>query len=137
MAMTKAEKQVVADLERELRLARAFRPSDPVEADVPRPTNFNEVKYGWTYAICYENVKVMKVTSDSGAHYTGEWRPRDYKGGWSQGGRDLYSTAERAARAGRYELYRKCMEALADADALIEAAKGYTDGDASRQRPRA
>ena len=127
MAMNKKEQAAMADLQRELAEARAFRFTPLVGRDLPAPsTSGGGVISGWDYNAYYMNAE--QAWSKSVAYGLGA-APKSNMSA-SQGARSLYSTKLLALKAMRNEMERKAARELAKVDALIEreaAAKGEHD----------
>ncbi len=119
MAMTKAEKQHLQDLERQLREAKALRFTDPVEVDLPPPDNFRALSKGWSFWVPtvylrHNSPRVEKACSSSISHGTG-WEKV-----CSQNPRWLYSTELLAWKAARREAEEETARLLAYIDERIE-----------------
>ena len=117
MAMTKAERAKMDDLERRLREAMAFRFTDPVEPDVEIPEEHGELRKGWLFNECAATVACV-CTSPIAHGYGGDDDTHLH------GARRLYSTRLRALRALRNALERKYAKLLADIDRHIEKEVG-------------
>lgn len=118
--MNKKEQAELASLREELRIARAFRFTEKVEKDVPRPDCGSTS--GWDIN---EHVGDNSWDSHSGVYEAwsecvshGAGVARSMSG--SQGGISLYSTKLLALRALRFALERRFAKRLADVDAMIE-----------------
>lgn len=122
MAMNKTEKKRLEDLEQELRIAKAFRWHEPVEANVPRPTGWNTVTEGYiSHGYVTIGIRAEKGWSERSRHGTGpKPDPKNYHSG-SQNGIDLYSTESKALRAARAVIVRDMARKLAAMDSDIEA----------------
>lgn len=109
--MTKKEREVVAALEAELALARAWRLTEDVERDVLPPRD-GTIRNGW-------DVRVSTVEK----HCTsGVGNGRGWGNVTSQNPRHLYSTELLALRALRRKVEREAQRELARIDALIARA---------------
>jgi hypothetical protein len=119
MAMNKAEK---AMLEEALRQA-AFRRTAPIQRDVPAPRAWSAgYTEGWDFNSY--SLEVLPRWSSCVGHGSG---PAPAAGArhisGSQGGRDLFSTKERALQAMRWEVEEKAATDLRKIDRAIEAAR--------------
>jgi hypothetical protein len=112
--MTKKELAEVERLKQELRLARAWKLTDPVERDVKIPAWQEGIKNGYLYNSY--SPRVEKACTSSGSHHFGGWDKTT-----TQQPQELYSTPLLALRAMRYEMEREFLHKLARVDALIEA----------------
>jgi len=118
MAMTKKEQQMVADLQHEVRLAKALRLTQRVEPDVPVPTSFSTdcLSFGYIPIGAQSDYPRVEVAcSSSGYHAVGRTDRTT-----SQGARRLFSTRLLALRALRYEVEQKVAQKLAKIDKMIE-----------------
>jgi hypothetical protein len=123
MAMNKTEQAMVADLKRELAMAKAFRFTDDILPDVPIPPA-NETTRGWTFN--QYSRRVAPVVSRYGSHkanWSDDEEPEFSHVSGSQGGLALYSTKELALRALRRALEGEYARALAHLDATIDAER--------------
>lgn len=133
MAMNKKEQAEMDALREELRIARAFRFTEPVERDVLPPKScygseglttgyeFNEhigadphsyssaISHQWSGSVSHGNVPY-----------------REHSG--SQGARRLFSTKLLALRALRFALERRFAKRLAEVDAAIEKELADAEG---------
>lgn len=114
MSMTNKEKFEMDALRWELCQTKALRLTEPVEEDVPVPTNGKTIN-GWLYHVYRNEMRVEKSCTSSISHSFGNWDKAT-----SQGARKLYSSELLASRAGRAELARQCAIALASADKRID-----------------
>jgi hypothetical protein len=122
MAMTKKEQQRLADLEQQLREAKAFRFTEPVEPDVGVPETFAEgLRKGFLFND--HNDDVSKACSSSCYHSYGSHERTS-----TQGSRRLYSTELLALRALRNQVELKCAKRLSEIDRRIASA---ASGEAS------
>lgn len=100
MAMTKAERELMAQLRRELDLHRVYvgHALDVIPPDLPAPMS-GEQTSGWDFrgACSYDHGRVYRAWSTSFLH--GEGAQRDPNRSGTKGGRALYSTRERALAA--------------------------------------
>lgn len=122
MAMTKAERERFAALEKDLAESRAFRRTEQVQPDLPVPGNGSGGKtYGFlphAYGTIEFRAEPHSSSSISNHRY--------YEGkrcGGSQRGVALCSTRERALRVVRNQLENSFAQALARLDAEIEAER--------------
>lgn len=115
MAMTKAEKARIAELERQLRLVRALRFTDPVEPDVPIPEHYPEIAKGFLFN--QYSVRVEPACTSTANHAFG----RDDET-TTQGACPLFSTRLLALRAMRNAVELDCARSLAAIDGQIEKA---------------
>lgn len=119
MAMNKAEKQKMADLENELRKARAMRFTDKVVEDVPPPSigvKFGELTTGFAVVGTGEYARVDVACSSSVNHAIGRTDKTS-----SQNAKPLYSTRLLALRACRNKVEEYAASRLAAIDLMIEA----------------
>jgi hypothetical protein len=117
--MNKKEQAEVAELRRQLAIARALRFTDPIEPDLGIPDSFQRVVNGWDFHIpAVDGLRVEKACASSISHSWGNWDKTT-----TQGPCRLYSTELLAAMAARSVLAMNCAEALAKADAKIEALR--------------
>ncbi len=127
--MTKKEQAEMEALRRDLRIARAWRRTEPVAPDVPPPDR--GASKGWyVFAYLKANSGVVKAMSESHSHFTGEkaWERADAKtweesqrfGSGTQGGLRLYSSKLLALKAARAKLEADMAMELAAIDELIE-----------------
>ena len=113
MAMNKREQAMVADLQEQLRLARALRFTPAVGPDVPVPdSERNKLVRGFLYNAYEGEFRVVPACSTSSFHSFGRNDRTD-----AQGGVQLYSTHLRALQACRNDAERQCAKWLADIDA--------------------
>lgn len=121
--MTKKEQQRLADLERDLRLAKAFRFTEAAGPDVPIPDG-DELAKGWLFGAYISGEAVAERACSSAVSHsfgnddrTTTHRPRR-----------LFSTKLKALLAARVELEKQCAEKLANLDEKIqeEKTKGAT-----------
>jgi hypothetical protein len=115
MAMTKKEREEMEALRRELAIASAFRMTDPVDRDLPPPTDFSDLSRGWDFNA--HNRSVEKACS-SCVHHGSGWERTN-----TQRPAHLYSTERRAWLALRYAIARQAAAHLAEIDARIAALK--------------
>lgn len=113
MAMTKAEKARMAELEHQLRLAKAMKFTDPVAPDVLPPEKWGELSTGWTFNSYSESVTT--ACSSTTSHAIGHTDKTN-----SQRPIRLYASEVLALRGLRNELERKYAESLAKIDRRIE-----------------
>lgn len=135
MAMSKREQAAMEELQTKLRLAMAFRRTEPVEPDIPVP-KYGEQTSGWQY-IAYSK-RVCRAGSKSHGH----WRGMDgevaapTEMSWSQRGIPLYSTELLALKALRYAVESQAEVELEKLDRLISqvvaATKASTTADFER-----
>lgn len=126
MPMTKAEKARMAELEKQLLLARALRFTDPVEPDVPIPATFGKERLAKGFLFNAYTPRVVPACSSSVFHAFGRNDQTD-----SQGARRLFSTRLRALRALRHAVEMECAQKLAGIDLQIEqelAGEGEENG---------
>lgn len=121
--MTKKEQAAFADLEHQLRLAKALRFTESVERDVQPPSCMGNEKLrkGWDYNAYlggYSAPRVEKACTSAIYHNFGD----DTKT-TTQGARSLFSTKLLALRALRVEVESKVAEILAKIDEQIEEEK--------------
>lgn len=116
--MTKKEQAAFAVLEEQLAQARAFRRTEPVEPDVPPPTEGHTT--GFLYN--WHSQEVYPAWSGVVVHGTRQVAPGP--GRSSQGRVSLFSTQERAWRAMRYEVENEATRTLARIDARIQRCLG-------------
>jgi hypothetical protein len=123
--MTKKEQAAFAELQKQLRLERAWRFSEAVEPDVPKPTSDEKRCIGYlpmgSPLSAYGGVE--KASSCSGSHAWGSdaWHEKRNRSGSSQNGVCLYSSEALAWRALRHEACVEARRKLAEIDAKIEA----------------
>lgn len=122
--MTKKEQAAFAELEKQLRLERAWRFTEAVEPDVPVPTE-SKRSIGWRpngNPLGTFGGRVDKASSSSVSHCLGEmaWDERWSSRNGSQGSRRLYSSEVLAWRALRHQACVEARQKLADIDARIE-----------------
>jgi len=123
--MTKKEQAAFAELEKQLRLERAWRFSEAVEPDVPKPTSYDKRSIGYLpmgSPLSAYGGRVEKASSCSGSHAWGSdaWDEKRNRSG-SQNGVWLYSSEALAWRALRHEACVEARRKLAEIDAKIEA----------------
>lgn len=124
MAMTKKEQKRLADLEDELRIAKAFRFTEAVEPDLPIPGMLSDgLSKGFDFnAYVSSHARVEKACSSSIHHSFGQDDSTT-----TQGARRLYSTRLLALRAMRAKVEIQCAKLLADIDKQItEATKAQS-----------
>lgn len=116
MTMTKCERGEMEELRYQLRLARAFRVTPPVETDVAIPRGVTgELAKGFLYYTYNSSFRVVPACTDSVCHsYDRNDRTE------SRGAMRLYSTRLLALRACRNDAEQQCMRWLADIDKAIE-----------------
>ena len=122
--MTKKEQAAFAALQEELRIAKAWRFSDPVEPDLPVPTDHKR-SIGWLpngNPLGPFGGRVDKASSSSVSHCWGEkaWDEQWCGRNGSQGSRRLYSREIDAWRALRHQACVEARQKLADIDRRIE-----------------
>lgn len=121
MAMSKRERDAFDKLADELRIAKAFRFTEPVDRDVPRPEG-GEMTTGWdfnAYSVLHgygAESGVKELWSKCVSHGNMPYSPN--RG--SQGGMSLFSSKLLALRALRHELEEAFARKLAEVDAQIE-----------------
>ncbi len=101
-----------------MRIARAFRFTEKIAPDIPRPTDSGKHTTGWVHNSY--NDRTEQGWSRWGSHGTGVEPRADWSG--SQGGKALYSSELLALKAMRYEVEQICAKRLAAIDARIEKA---------------
>lgn len=115
MGMNKAEK---AEMER-LRTRLAFRLTEPVEPDIPIPTEYGKATVGWRAFAWRDGYRVEECESSTILHrvlsHVGEGHEA-----WSQQGIRLHSSKLRALRAARYEMEQIFTRVLREIDVKIE-----------------
>lgn len=132
--MTKKEQAEMTQLRADLRLAKAFRWSEPVERDLPPPADYRKLSRGYDMYVVSgrQGIAFIADKACSSSIYHGE--------GWeqtlSQNPRHLFSTRLLALRAARYEMARMYAESLAKIDEEIERelatpSEVYSDGGPS------
>jgi hypothetical protein len=112
--MTNKELAAVERLKHELRLARAWKMTDPVTPDIPIPDYMDGIKNGYLYNAY--SARIEKACTSAINHNFGGWDKTT-----TQQPRELYSTPILAIRAMRYEMEREFLNKLAAVDKLIEA----------------
>jgi hypothetical protein len=117
MAMNKKEQAAFAALQKELRLAKAFRLTDPVEKDVPAPQGSQKDTSGWVFNDW--SMEVKPAWSSSVVHGVG-YPARRKDIGASQRPISMYSTKVLALRALRRAIEGRAMRDLAEIDRQIE-----------------
>lgn len=127
MAMTKAERNRLVELEEELRRAKAWRRTEPVEPDVPIPGyDGPRLSKGWLYNAhlgSYGSTAIVeRACSSTVSHAFGQ----DDKT-TTQQPRRLYSTKLLALKAARYDLEQQMEKILAETDRQIEQAAMEAD----------
>lgn len=134
MAMNKKEQAEMDALREELRIARAFRFTDPVERDVMPPESCYRGEglttgYDFNEHIGADPRSYSSAISHqwSGSVSHGDMPYSEYSG--SQGSRRLFSTKLLALRALRFALERRFAKRLAAVDAAIE--KELADAEAA------
>jgi hypothetical protein len=114
MAMTKAEKARLDELENQLRIAKAFRFTDEVRPDVMPPARSNDLAKGFLFNDYTREVAVACTSSVYHAYGQDDRTT-------TQRARCLYSTRLRALRALRHSVEKIVSEQLAEIDREIEA----------------
>jgi hypothetical protein len=116
MAMSKKEQAYIADLENQLRLAKALRWTEPTDTDVIPASGAGLLK-GFLYNahLGFGGPRVEKACTDFIYHCFGDDTQTR-----SQGSRRLYSTRLRALKAMRNDVERQAAKTLADIDGQIE-----------------
>lgn len=124
MAMSKAEAKAMADLKEELLVAKAFRFTEEVKPDIPKPSYSSPdgLTVGWS-EWHHEGVRAEPSCSSSVYHAVGRTDRTTTHDGIAQ-----YSTKLLALRAGRHHLEKKYARTLATVDKQIEyeLSKGNT-----------
>lgn len=115
MAMTKKEQQRLADLEQQLREAKAFRFTEAVATDRPPPPSFDSLVKGFTFNDYNDEISKACTSSNSHCPYSDEETT-------SQRPLHLYSTQLLALRALRHQVELKCAKRLAEIDRRIASA---------------
>jgi len=121
--MNKKEQAAFDDLQKELRLAKAFRFTPAVCPDLPPPPSGRADTKGYDFNVAGNRVE--PATSTTVSHYFGAQKIPGFGGG-SQGARPLYSTRLRALQALRHEVEQQCATRLAAIDAQIEKESAPT-----------
>jgi hypothetical protein len=116
MALNKVEQQRLVSLRRQIRLARAWNRTQPVEPDVPIPDSGGVLAKGWSFNSYTDRVEVS--CSSSISHSTGRNDRTTTQKPIRQ-----YSSESRALRALRYQVELLSAKRLADIDARIEKAE--------------
>lgn len=120
MAMNKKEAAHVADLERQLAEAMAFRRTDAVKPDVPPPgpSSMGRMTFGFRHHIYDLKASAEPAASSTIGHYS------YYEGGKRSGGSQraiwLCSTRLLALQVARNKMENEVARALAKLDAEIE-----------------
>lgn len=130
MAMTKAEKARVVELEQELAEAKALRFTDKVSKDVHPPkalSGVGRVVTGYVFNAYYESVEEAWTTSVS--HGRGQYN-KSRSG--SQNSISMYSSPLRALRAMRNAAEQEAACKLAKIDKLIAKHMAEELGDQDR-----
>ena len=115
MSMNKKELAQMDELRRELRIARAWKLTEPVETDLQPPNFGGPLVKGFLFNSY--SMQVEKACTDYVHHSWGRDDKTD-----SQGTYSLFSTPLLALRAMRYQIERECIAKLAQVDEMIEAA---------------
>ncbi|CAB4140670.1 hypothetical protein UFOVP398_64 [uncultured Caudovirales phage] len=128
--MTKKEQALVAELEKQIRLLKAWRLTEGVKPDIAPPNAFEDISYGYHAHAYALNWRVERAASGSTFHYTGDTSVAELQKGvnryypsGSQNAIWLFSTRSAALRAARHQIERHVIEALAKLDAEIAAAQ--------------
>ncbi|WP_134043815.1 hypothetical protein [Paraburkholderia caballeronis] len=137
MAMTKAEKARVEQLETELREAKALRWTERVTPDIPVPMggSFAETS-GYTLIGSRDYIRVEPAWSSCVFHGTGYASSKEQKahrGSASQKGIALYSTRLLALRAMRFEIESGAAKRLSSIDKMIEDEIGKVEDRYERE----
>lgn len=120
MAMNKKELARMAELEKELREAKALRFTELVEKDIPVP-KWNESSSGFIFNAYLMNVSPAWSNSvHHGIGYATEKEHRASRSSASQRGIEMYSTRLLALRAMRNVVEQKAAAELAKIDLAIE-----------------
>ena len=127
MAMTKAEKACMESLKKEVKDWKALavsRGTPLVERDlIASDLAGGDFCVGWDYVLPWASygppVEVFQSWTKSHFHGRGD-SPDDRDRTWSQNGRDLFSTKEKALMAARYELESRMLKRLYQIDKMIE-----------------
>lgn len=123
MAMTKKEKEYVAQLEEQVGIAMALRHTERVDPDIPVPALSSGIHtQGWTAG--YDSVR--ESWSESTRHGEGR-RASTPPGSASQKGIPLYSTKLLALKAVRYKMEQRFANQLWLIDQQIQKAKEEND----------
>ncbi|WP_186268089.1 hypothetical protein [Burkholderia gladioli] len=120
--MNKKELARMAEVEQQLREARALRFTDTAAPDLPKPTGSGEETSGWSFNSYSKSIS--QAWSNSVAHGTGyssSAAQRASRQSASQRGIPLYSTRLLALRAMRNDIERRVARELSDIDAMIDA----------------
>lgn len=126
--MNKKEQAAFADLQEQLRIAKALRFTEPVERDVEPPECGigREIRNGYDYNAFigpYGRPRVEPACTSSVYHSFGQHNKTD-----SQNPRRLFSTKLLALKAMRNDVELKCAKILADIDLQMEQEKELHDG---------
>lgn len=121
MAMTKAERERMAELEVALREALALRWTDLVTPDIPKP-GYQEKTSGFVFNAYSSDVRpAWSSSAYHGIGYSSEEEQRASRLSARQQGIPLFSTRLLALRGLRHELECEAAKRLAAIDAQIEA----------------
>lgn len=116
--MNKSEREAFEKLQDDLRIARALRFTEKIKPDIPAP------KDGTTRGFLFNaySSQIQYAASRTVSHATSYAPIKDtgFGGGWTQGGRAIYSSKLLAFKAMRYEVELECAKKLAGIDKQIE-----------------
>ena len=117
--MTKRERAEMEELRSQLRMARAFHFTTPVEPDVPPPSGMSDgLTEGFLYNAYERAWRVVPACSSSVGHSFGCDDRTD-----SQNPSALFSTRLLALQALRNDAEKQCARWLAEIDQAIEKAE--------------
>lgn len=117
MAMNKKEQAAMAEMEKNLRLAKALRWSEPVSKDVSPPSGYQSIASGFVFNA--DNGSVEPAWSSPGHHGIGRSEPETKYSG-RQNPIYMFSTRLLALRGLRNAVEREAAEKLAAIDEQIE-----------------
>ncbi len=123
--MKQTKEQEIESLRKELKRHRTFKLTEPVEPDIPPPTEQLARTEGWTYNP--NSMEVRQAWSESEFH--GYDKPQGFSNPSYCGPISLYSTRVRALRALRYEIELQTIEKLQTIDDAIQTWSDFHGGN--------